>query len=298
MARTTAEIAAEAEAIRAGAKAEEGDVVEEEEEGDDQQAGGDPPGFMSYDEWVKAGKDPDLFEGKKAYEEKHGLIKKFTDLKKDFRAVSQSVNDTMEEWRNGERTKLKAELAAQYKDQRDQGMVDEAVETKQALVKIEQEEKKGKVAQLPPVITDFIEATPLIDLDSKDFSPEVFEDFKLVYDAAITKLTNGTGLGLSDRQIKRALDNALAEAKELNKELFPPARSPRNDRPGQSRTGAGNRGEGGKGGQSIEVRLKNLKFGDNRNAEGNPHPAHAIYLKLKESNPKAAERYARNLLEG
>jgi hypothetical protein len=298
MARTTAEIAAEAEAIRAGAKAEEGDVVDEEEDGDDDPQGSDdPPGFMSYDEWVKAGKDPDLFEGKKAYEEKHGLIKKFTDLKKDFRAVSQSVNDTMEEWRNNERTKLKAELTAQLKEQKDLGLVEEALETKEQLTKLTVEEKKGKVAQLPPVITDFIEATPLIDIDSKDFSPEVFEDFKLVYEAAITKLTNGTGLGLSDRQIKRALDNALAEAKELNKELFPPARSPRNDRPGQSRTGAGNRGEGGKG-QSVEVRLKNLKFGDNRNAEGNPHPAHAIYLKLKESNPKAAERYARNLLEG
>ena len=146
----------------------------------------------------------------------------------------------------------------------------------------------------PPVIVDYIEDNPLINVESKEFNQDFFEDFKLVYDSTISKLTNGTGIGLSDRQIQRALNAAYNEAKELNPELFPARSSPRNERSGPGRAPAKPGAEGK--GQSIEVRLKNLKFADNRNPDDNPHPGYATYMKLKESNPKAAERFARNLL--
>lgn len=288
MARTTAEIAAEAEALRDADQ----EVIEQEEEREEESTVDDsPPGFLSYEDYVASGKDPKRYKGEEAYKETHGYIQEIKGLKKEVKTISKSVAETMETWQSKERQKIKAQLESELKQQKEDGLVDEALQTKEQLDQIKADEKRGP--QLPPVIVDYIADNPLIDIDSESFNKDFFEDFKLVYDSTITKLTNGTGMGLSDRQIQRALNSAYTEAKDLNPELFPPTSSPRNERTGPGRVQAKS-GEGK--GQSIEVRLKNMKFGDNRNPDDNPNPAYSTYIKLKETNVKAAERFARGIL--
>lgn len=290
------ELAAQAEALRkVGEVSEEGDVIDEEEEPEEEAEPAEKGAseFLSYDEYIKAGKDPDLYKGKKAWEEKQALLQANKDLKKDFRQLSETVTSTMDEWRNTERAKLKTELANEMAQHKADGNIDGVLEVKEKLDAIKVEEKKGLTPQLPPVITDYISENPLIDINSKEFNGDFFEDFKLVYDSEIARLTNGTGKGLSDRQITRALNKAYEEAEDLNKGAKVQTKSPRNDRQGAGRTQ--NSAGSGKG-PSIEVRLKAMKFGDNRNTDLNPHPAYATYMKMKETNSKAAERFAKNIL--
>jgi hypothetical protein len=295
MARTAQEIAAEAEALRAKGAEQEDDTTDDVVVEDEDDGAGDksPPGFLSYEDYIKSGKDPKKYKGEDAYKETYEHIHEIKSLKKELKVVAQSVSDTMEEWRNAERAKLKEEAKQELEQAKASGDVNAVLEAKEKLDEIKQDEKKGVAPKLLPVIEDYIQDNPLIDAQSKDFNQDVFEDFKLLYDAQVTKLTNGTGIGMTERQIQRALTRALEEAKEMNKEALPQVRSPRNDRAGPGRTNKG--GDPGKG-QSLEVRLKNLKFADNRNTDGNPHPAYATFMKMKETNPKAAERFARNLL--
>jgi len=293
MARTVAEIAAEAEALRKTGTAEpDDDVVTDDEEEGGEGKEESASGFLSYEEYIKAGKDPDLYKGKKAWEEKQALLEANKALKKDFRQLSETVTSTMDEWRSNERAKMKSELETELAQAKADGDVNKVLEVKDKLTEIKTEEKRGTAPKLLPVIEDYIQDNSVIDAESKDFDQDVFEDFKALYDAQVTKLTAGTGVGLTERQIQRALGRALDEAKEMNKVTTQPQRSPRNDRQGTGRTPKGPDNKG----QSIEVRLKNLKFDDNRNSENNPHPAYSIYKKMKETNPKAAEQFARRTL--
>jgi hypothetical protein len=295
MARSVAEIAAEAEKLRKGGAAEEPDddvVTEEEEEADVTDKS--PPGFLSYEDYIKAGKDPKKYKGEDAYKETHEYLQQIKSLKKDMRETTQAMNAAMDDWKSTERARLKTELETELAQHKADGNVDKALEVKEQLAEIKQEERKGLLPQLPPVIVDYIGENPMIDINSKEFDKDFFEDFKLVYDSEIARLTNGTGKGLSDRQITRALNKAYEEAEDLNKGSKVPVRSPRNDRQG---TGRSQNAAPNSKGQSIEVRLKNLKFGDNRNSENNPHPAYATYKKMMENgNKTAAARFAKNML--
>lgn len=290
------ELAAQAEELRKQAQAGEevDDVVIEEEEGadgdDDVAADKSPPGFLSYEDYIKAGKDPKKYKGEDAYNETYAHIHEIKGLKKELKTVSQSVQATMDEWRATEREKVKAELQADLKRQKDEGDIEGVLETKEKLDSIRHEEKTGAAPKLLPVIEDYIQDNPILDAKSDDFDQDTFEDFRSLYDAEINKMTAGTGMGLSERQIQRALGRALNQAQDLNKPAQAPTRSPRNDRAGPGRQAT----RGGEAKQSIEVRLKNMKFQDNRNPDGNPNPAYAAYLKIKATaGPKAAERFAK-----
>jgi len=298
--KTVAEIAAEAEALRA--EAEGADVeVEEEEEGDDEgkEAKGkdkSPPGFKSYEEYIAEGGDPDLYKGKKAYEAEKKRIDEIKDLKKEFKVFTQQLMTANAETMNKERLAMKAQLEAELKQQKADGDVDGALETKEKLTELKAEVKAGPVP-LHPVIEQFIEDNPILDKNSDEYDPKFFKTMARLQAKEINTLSGNGGADLDPDEMRRCTQRAYEAAQEYYPDLFKPEISPRNERAGQRRKPNGATGEGK--GQSLEVRLKNLKITDrHHNPDVNANAHLDTYKFMKEKyGAKAADKFARSILE-
>ncbi len=254
-----------------------------------------PPGFMSYDEYVKAGKDPDRYKGKKAYEDDYKRIQEIKGLKKEFKSFTQQVLAASEQTLIKERAEMRKDLEAELKRQKDEGDVEGALETKEKLIELKQEIKQGP-PPLNPVIQEFIEENPILDKDSEEFNQEFFDDMARLQAKEINSLSDKGGADLTSRQLKKCTENAFRKAQELNQELFTPKSSPRNDRPGLGRKAANQGGDSR--GQSVEVKLKNMRIQDNRNPDMNPSPAYDIYKFIKEKyGDKGADKFAHSALK-
>lgn len=293
MSKIAEEAAAKAEALRA---AQQGDAPDADVKDDDADEGKDsPPGFKSYEEYVKDGGDPELYKGKKAYEAEKKRIDEIKDLKKEFKVFTQQLMTANAETMNKERLAMKTQLEAELKQQRADGDVDAALETKEKLTELKAEVKAGPVP-LHPVIEQFIEDNPILDKDSDDYDPKFFKTMARLQAKEINRLSANGGADLDADQMRRCTQKAFTETQEYYPELFKPDVSPRNERAGQGRKPNGGAGEGK--GQSLDVRLKNMKIGDrHHNPDINNNSHYETYQFMKEKyGQKAADKFARNVL--
>jgi len=296
MSKIAEEAAAAAEKLRAEAQGVDVDVVDDPDEEGVEAKGKDkdPPGFKSYDEYVKDGGDPEMYKGKKAFEAEKKRIDEIKDLKKEFKVFTQQVLTANAETLNKDRLAMKAQLEAELKQHKADGLVDEALATKEKLDDLKQEVKAGPVP-LHPVIEQFIEDNPILDKDHDDYDPKFFKTMARLQAKEINKLSANGGADLDADQMHRCTQKAYNEALDYFPELSKPEVSPRNERAGQSRKSSGGAGEGK--GQSLEVRLKNMKIVDNRNPDMNPNPAYDMFKHIQEKHgQKAADKFARSAL--
>lgn len=289
--------AAAAEALRA--KEYEGDVIEHDDDTPvDKAKPGEkpPPGFLSYEEYIKTGKDPKKYKGEDAYSDYHKLLGELKDTKREVKTFTQQLMAANEATLNKEREQMRVSLEKQLKEQKDLGDVDGALETKEQLIDLKKEVKQGP-AQINPVIQEFIEANPILDKTSDEYDPKFFKTMAKLQAQQVNRLSDNGAAPLDDDEIQRCTEKAFEEAKEFYPELFKPKVSERNDRQGMGR-GNGGKGGGEGRGQSFEVRLKNLKATDNRNPDMNPNPHYETYKFMKEKyGDKAADKFARSVLE-
>lgn len=291
MSRTPEDIAAELENLRLEDETDEVEVVEEEQEEAPEED--NPPGFKSYEQYVKDGGDPDMYKGKKAYEAEKKRIdenKKLHAEVRDLKKSTDSIAEAMQEWQQSERDKMRKELEARFKEQKEAYDLDGALETREQLDSLKKEEKKPP--KLNPVIVQFTEDNPIINRDSEQFNQEFFDDMARLQAKKINAMSDNGGADLTNAQILKCTKAAYEEAKELNKELFV---SSRNDRQGApSKKPAVTTADKG---ASLEVRLKNFKVVDARDPEGlNSNAPWEMYQLLKAKDPKAAERFAKSTL--
>lgn len=297
------EIAEAAEKLRNGEKPEvidEADDVEGDtddgEKGDKKEAS--PPGFKSYEDYIKDGGDPKKYKGEEAYSDYHKILQELKDTKKEFKTFSQQLLTANQATLEKDRARIKAELEETLKQQKKDFDVDGIEKTAEALADLKKLENKG-APPMNPVLVEFVEENPLIDKNSDEFNKEFFDDMALLQKKEIDAISSNKGADLTDAQILKCTKRAFEKAKSLNPELFPEAKpevSERNNRQGLGRSQNGKGGDGK--GASLEVRLKNLKSPDNRNPDMNPNPAYDTYLFMKEKyGPKAADKFARSVLE-
>ncbi len=287
-------MAAEFEKLNA---TEEDDVVDViDDEGDDTPAPDDkaPPGFKSYDQYIADGGDPDMYKGRKAYEAEKKRIdenKLLHSQVRDLKKSTDSIAEAMQEWQQGERDKMRRELEAKLKEQKDSLDIDGALETREQLDKLKVE---GRRAPPPhPIIAQFTEDNPIIDPKSDQFNKDFTDDVATIHNARIARMSrSGDGMDVSEAQVIKSLKASFEEAKELNRELFV---SSRNDRQGApTRKPAAN---GGDKGASLETRLKNMKIDNPRDPDGiNANAPFEMYQLIKKRDPKAAERFAKSQL--
>ena len=66
------------------------------------------------------------------------------------------------------------------------------------------------------MIQDFREANPMLDSESNDFNQEFNDDMEAFYNETYQRLSYGGRRKVTDGQIKRALNKALKDARELH----------------------------------------------------------------------------------
>lgn len=221
-----------------------GDADDGGDKGDDDK-GGDPPGFKTYDEYVADGGDPDMYRGKKAYAEEHTRISENKRLRKDVRGLQDTAKLTMEavtSWKAGESAKMRKELDAKLKKNKEDEDIDGALDTQKEIDALENDPAPAATQDEHPVIQDFRDANPMLDTDHDDFDQEFNDDVEAFYNGLYQQLSYGGKRKVSDGQIKRALKRSLKEARELHEMDDPPPADEEEEGRGESRRNTRKRG--------------------------------------------------------
>lgn len=198
-------------------------------------------GHLSYQEWVDAGNDPDLYQGKKAFEMNQAEIKEKRKLRKDIQSMQTTLQQTVqgfEDFKASERVKIKADLERQLKEAKEAEDVDAALEIQQGLDEIDRIESQPATPQQqkePDVLLDWRAKRPLVDGDSEQFNPEFNKTMVGYYNAEYNILSQGGRVAVSEDQMERLADKAYNQAKTMYPELFESQRNQRQTT-GQRRT--------------------------------------------------------------
>ena len=238
---------------------------------------------MNYEEWVAAGKDPDDFKGKKAYEAEYNRIQDNKELKSEvggLKEMLQEVVKTAEENRARDRQEMQEKFEKELKEAKDNMDVDGAIEAQRKLDGLKKEPEAPKIN---PVITDFLSSNPLLDKNSSQFNEDFMADYEAIHNSKVDLLTSNGTRPISDAQLKKAMKSALAEAKNLNPDLFKSQRTTRQT-PGKSQPGS-----------TQTKNLSDYKI-DDQSDPRNQNAANDIYEMLKNKDPKMAEKFKENLL--
>ncbi len=222
-----------------------------------------PPGFMSFEDYVAQGGDPDTYRGKKAFADEYERIQENKRLRGEIRGLKETVQqtmDTVQDWQSDQRQKIRTELEGELHTAKENEDVDGALATQKKIDKLDEKpDKPPQQQQEHPVIQGFREANPLLDETSDDFNAEFNVDVEAFYNETHARLSRDGKVRLTDSQISRALAKAMKDARELHVDLF---ESPRNKRP--SRGGDGRQPRRGKQAEPA-ARAENFKIKDPRN---------------------------------
>jgi uncharacterized protein YbjQ (UPF0145 family) len=270
---------------------EEVEEVEEVEEQPKQ----NPPGYIdNIEDWVAAGKDPDLFKGKKAYSAEYERIKEIKELKETMQTVVEGVGEWKEQQKQTMTQQLeqaRAEAVAELERAKDDVDVDAAIEAQKKINELDKPKQQPETYQPNPAIADFYAKNPMLDKNSAQYDSDVFEDTAGFHDTLLNELTGGKPEvinSLNPSQRVRILNAALSKAKELNPNKFVSPRNQRKAAPAPSRKKVQQKGG------DYQSRLKSVKSNSKNKRDTNA--ANEIYEMLKAKDPKAAETFAKNVL--
>jgi hypothetical protein len=253
-----------------------------------------PPGYMGYEEWVAAGKDPKKFRGEEAYKDHYDSLQEIRSLKNSV----TSIADGMASWKEAQRTQENERVAAAIADAKVQLAKAEEEEDVAAALKAEREitalSAKTKDADEPihqpnPVLVEFQGKFPIIDPNSSQFDKEFHADMAMMQGTILDKLTGGMPekiAALTPNQIQRSLDLAYREAKGLHQDKFTSPKNTRRSTPAAKK----------KASPAPDLKAKLKGLGANSMNPNDKDPATDIYNMLKEINPKKAEEFAAKLI--
>ena len=265
------------------------EVQEVEEQQEEKQE--NPPGYIdNLDDWVAAGKDPDLFKGKKAYEAEYERIQELKELKQTMQTVVQGVGEWKEQQKQTMAQQLeqaKSDAMADLERAKEEVDIDAAIAAQNKINELNQPQQQ--VYQPNPVLTEFYQQNPILDKSSPQYDDEVFKDASMYQSAILDELTGGNRqIQLSESQIRRSLNVALTKAKALSPDKFVSRRNERRAAPAPVKKNAS------KQGVDYVSRLKTVRS-NSKNAR-DTNAANEIYEMLKAKDPKAAETFAKNVL--
>lgn len=207
--------------------------LEEHEEVEEETEEGDPPGFVPYEDWVAQGKDPDDWRGKNAFKREYERIQKNRESESKNKELLDKMDSlvnlfesekqtAVERARAEERERFEREVA-EAKENMDVDRLEELYKNKPDTEVAPQEFVE------PEPIANFRKANPIIDPSSPQFDVD--------FEAAMTGLVNNElsryGSAVNETIIKRVMDKAYKDVRELFPEKF---ESPKNNRKTVSKT--------------------------------------------------------------
>lgn len=259
----------------------------------------DPPNYLTYEEWIAEGRDPEDYIGKKAFQKRYDDIQDNKRLRKELKQMGTTVQQTMEavqEWQTDQRASIRKELEEELRNARANEDVDAAIEAQQALDEHDRKAKQQPKGQQqeheePEVITNFRQRVPMIDPESDEFDEEFNADVELAYNDRFQRAVQQKR-PVTENMVRRWLNAAVKEARELHGiEEEEPRRqeSRRNQRGG---TGRQQRRGGGK---QPKPRAEDFTIENPRNPRQHNAASEIRDLLKEKYGDEAAEGFERSL---
>jgi len=243
------------------------------------------PGYMSYEQWIEAGKDPDDFKGKNAYSHEYDRIQENKDQKKELKRLSTMVSQVAEYTESEKKSaaaQARKDLLAEIEQAKDDEDVEAALDAKQRL------EEHDSNVPIPKneTLLSLIAETPLTDTEHDDYNKEFATDHGALYNSLIERLSNNGALALSDSQIKKAWNVAFNDAKKLNPDIFKSPKRGRQQAPGKTTTETQGKGK---------TNLSDISIGSRNPHDVNSAQSVADALKEKFGDKFDADLFAEKL---
>ena len=253
-----------------------------------------PPGYIdNIDDWVAAGKDPDLFKNKKMYSAEYDRLQEVKELK----SLVQTVVTNTGEWKAQQQAQMEAQIAqaridakAALEQARDENDFEAFEAASNKLSNIERQQPQQPVQQQKdPEIDNFIRANPILDQNSDQYDQAFAATMIKAQHTALNRITGGDrNMVVTKEELQGTMRQALLVAKEIYPDKF---KSPRNSR--------------NNGGQPVRrvatpstadygTRLKAMPATSlNRN---DAHANYDLYEMIKAKDVKKAEAFAKTIL--
>ena len=218
------EIIEDAEIVEATKESEEPEEEQEavivDEEAPEEES---PPGFIdNMDDWIAAGKDPDLFKGKKAYKAEYERIQQVKGLQNSFKTMQETLKSTVEAVARREEQmneQHRRELEAALATAREDGDTDAALEAASKLNEIKSEPRRPAEN---PVIGEFLSSNAVLE------SPEIKTEFARIYNGKLRADGVSPDEQLSEAAIRGYLKASMDSVKAIYPDRFV---SPKINRP-------------------------------------------------------------------
>ena len=176
-----------------------------------------PPGYMTHEEWIAAGRDEADYRGQNAYTKEYERIQDNKELKGMVKSILTDQKATKEAARKEGYKQATEELEAARKEED----VEAALAAKDKLNRLDVEASGDmSTQQMHPKVAELIVAHPMLDMTHDDYNKDFAADFENIYDGWLIKLSRNKTIQVTDAQIEKAWNRSVADAKELNPELF------------------------------------------------------------------------------
>lgn len=260
---------------------EEKEAEEKAPEEKSEEKPSNPQGYMNYQAWVEAGRDPDDFKGKNVYQKNFKSIQEnkllrheIRDMRSTFKTTVEAINTQVQVVRDAERATVEAEFnAAKEADD-----IEGAIAAQAKLHKIDTQPAHKAAPPLNPVVSLFLVDNGVLNKDSDEFDAKALRQFGKAYDNKLRILDDGSHQFLEE-DIQDCLDAAFKEIKSLNAHLF---ESPRNERKGTAA-------------KPRRTTKNNAPTAIGKIDRSNPRDQNAaseVFELIKSRDPKAAEAFA------
>ena len=250
-----------------------------------------PPGYIdNLDDWIAAGKDPDLFKGKKAYEQEYDRIQEIKGLKDTMQTVVEGFGSWKEQQQQEADQRVeqaRLDLQAKLERAKEDVDVDAALEAQKKLDGLEA--KPQAAPKQHPVISDFYSKNPILDKNSAQYDDEVWRDASMFQASLINELTGGNvNVQLTESQIERSMKVALNKAKSMNPDKFVSPRNTRKAAPATTRRDT-------QGPADYKAKMKAMKIKSKNKYDTNGASEVYEMLLAKDPTGKAAENFAKSM---
>lgn len=212
------------------------DVIEPIEEPADEPA--PPKGFMGYNEWIEAGKDPADFKGENAYKKEYDHIQDSKASKSEIKELRESMKQVVQATQGMQDDAYQRGLDSRelkLKEAIDDGDVEAVIAAKDSIAEHQDRKPAAQAAQpqTNPVHEQFFGDNPMLDQHSGSFDKDMMAEFAQIYHGRLEANGIGPNTQVSERAMKGYMNAALKATKELFPDKF---ESPRNARSNSSKT--------------------------------------------------------------
>lgn len=201
------------------------ETIEEVEEVEEVE---DLPGFISYEDWIADGRNPDDWQGKNKYEQQYNLIQDNKGIRSELRNLNDMLQHTVEAT-NSIREKAYNEGMAEAQADLNQALADNDAEgVNQARDKMASLEAPPQVPALHPLHREFFHSNPILDQNSDQFDAEIMQEFVRIHDGQLRRDGVTPKTQLTEAAMRGYMRDSLQSAKSLFPDKF---ESKRNTQP-------------------------------------------------------------------